>query len=142
MIVYGRSVEKQRPLLTDLTHVATLACRQLASGDHGVTVADVDRWLHDGDLWEQLERVMPGFDHFGVIVKQHSPSTRGELLIQSLREVRDMNPNESKNLGVHDDRHGLALVVMLAITAISERLWMEPVSAPLPPDHRGPIPTN
>jgi hypothetical protein len=46
------------------------------------------------------------------------------------------------DLGVHHESHGLALVAMLAITAISERLWMESVTAPLPPDHRGPIPTN
>lgn len=116
----------ERPWLSTLTHIGRLINIQLARGEHDVTFDEIYAGLESGELWEDLERKFPGFDHFGLITRAHSKSPQGALAIAALNEASACvdRGREHNDAGIEED--GLALLLSFVLEAIDERLWGDP----------------
>jgi len=114
-------MEKQRPWLSSLVHAGMLVNILLQRGNQGVTFKDVYGGIRSGELWKELERRFPGFDHFEVLTKSDGPQP--ELLIESLAEVaEEVENNEERDNGIAEG-NGLSLLLCLILSALQKKLW-------------------
>ncbi len=129
-------MEKQRPWLSSLAHAGMLINILLQRGNQGVTFEDVYGGIRSGELWRELERRFPRFDHFGLLTKSDSPQP--ELLIETLAEVvEEVENNEERDGGIKEG-NGISLLLSLVLLALQNKLWEDA------PDHgpwkKGPPP--
>jgi hypothetical protein len=130
-------MEKQRPWLSSLAHAGMLVNILLQRGNQGVTFDEVYAGIRSGELWKELERRFPGFDHYGLLTKSEGPQPG--LLIESLAEVaKEVDGNEERDAGIAEG-NGLSLLLCLVLSALQRKeLWEDapdrgPWKGPPPP---------